>query len=370
MYNVFGFHLFAQLLGKGGDNVFMSPASVAFALAIAANGAGGSTRGAILGALGHPNASIAAFNVENRQLITGLSASASGVQFSLANAVWLNPAFPLRPQFVSTASGVFGATARNLNFGDPSAAATINDWVKQHTNGRIPKIVESTDVRDVSVITNAIAMKAKWVTPFKKSETRDGPFTTAEEKQITVSMMHEEANLSYAQIGDWQIARLPYSGNHLSMYVFLPREGVPLTTALQKLDDGTFETAIAKLGEQQVALTMPRFTATYEARLNQALSNLGMAQAFGPQADFSNLTESEQRAYISSVLHKAFVRVDEEGTEAAAATAVTIQALAVHIAPPPIQMIVDRPFLMVIRDDTTREILFLGAIYDPKTASG
>jgi serine protease inhibitor len=370
MYNVFGFHLFAQLLGKGGDNVFMSPVSVAFALAIAANGAGGGTRGAILEALGHPSASIAAFNAGNHQLITGLSDSASGVQFSLANAMWLNPAFPLRPGFVSTAAGVFGATARNLNFGDPSAAATINDWVKQHTNGRIPKILDSTGVRDIVVITNAIAMKAKWVTAFKKSETRDGPFTAAEGNQITVSMMHEEANFSYAQIGDWQIARLPYTGNRLAMYVFLPREGLPLTTALEKVDDGTFESAIAKLGKQQVALTMPRFTATYEVRLNQALSNLGMAQAFSPSADFSDLTESRRKAYISSVLHKAFVRVDEEGTEAAAATAVTITALAVHIAPSPIQMIVDRPFLMVIRDDTTREILFLGAIYDPRTASG
>jgi serine protease inhibitor len=369
MYNAFGFHLFAQLLGKGSDNVFISPTSVALALAMAANGAAGSTRAAILQVLGHPNASIAAFDAYNGRLMTELRQSRSDVQFSLANAVWLNPKFSIRPRFVSAASNVFNATARNLPFGDPSAADTINAWVKEHTNGRIPEILDSTSPSDVAVLTNAIFMKASWVIPFAKSETRDGPFTTAEGKHITVSMMHENKSLSYAQLRDWQIAGLPYRGNRFAMYVLLPREGLLLSQALRKMDDGAFESAISTLKEERIAFAMPRFTATYGASLNEALSNLGMTRAFDPkEADFSDLTESS-RAYISSVLHKAFVRVDEEGTEAAAATAVEIRALAVE-APPPISMLVDRPFLMVIRDDTTREILFLGAIYDPKMASG
>ncbi len=366
-YNGFGFSLFANLArDNAGKNTFISPASVAVALAIAANGAAGSTRASMLKTLGAPRASSADFDAANKALMTELSDPGSDLQFTIANALWLNKQFSILPAFVTTSRDVFSATAEDLPFGDPSAAKTINDWVDKNTNGRIPEIVDSTDPNDVLVITNAIAMKAKWIVPFEKDDTHDAPFETGGGGHVTVSMMSHNGAYAYADAGGWQVARLPYRGDRFAMYVLLPHEGSALGDALHAFGGADFDGLISGLTERQIAFAMPRYTATFKSELNAPLGHLGMAQAFDPgSADFSNLVAPPQRAYISLVLHRAFVRVDEEGTEAAAATAIGMHATAIMM-PPQTRMIVNRPFLMAIRDDKTKQILFLGAIFDPE----
>lgn len=366
-YNGFGFSLFINLAqGNAGKNTFISPTSIALALAIAANGAGGGTRDAMLKTLGAPGTSIDGFDTSNRALMAELTHPGSDLQFSIANALWLNNRFALLPTFVTTSRDVFSATAQDLPFGNASAAKTINDWVDRHTNGRIPEIVDSTDPNDVLVITNAIAMKAKWIVAFEKSDTHDAPFETAAGGHVTVSMMSHSGTYAYADTGGWQVARLPYRGDRFAMYVLLPHKGTALSDALQAFDRAAFERVISGLTDQRIAFAMPRYTATFKAQLNEPLEHLGMSQAFDPgTADFGNLVAPPQRAYISLVVHRAFVRVDEEGTEAAAATAVGMRATAIMM-PPQTRMLVDRPFLMAIRDDKTKQILFLGAIFDPE----
>jgi serpin B len=365
-YNGFGFKLFTRLAqDNSGKNTFISPTSIALALAITANGAGGSTRASMLRTLGAPGAAIGGFDASNKALMTELTNPGSDLQFTLANALWLNKRFSLVQAFVTTSHEVFSATAQDLPFGDASAAQTINDWVNKATNGRIPEIVDSTHADDLLVITNAIAMKAKWLAPFEKEATHDAPFDTGT-RHVTVSMMSSNGGFAYADTGDWQVARLPYRGDRFAMYVLLPHKGTALRDALRSLDGPAFDRLISGLTEQRIVFAMPRYTATFKAELNAPLARLGMAQAFDPgRADLSNMVEPTQRAYISLVIHRAFVRVDEEGTQAAAATAVTMRTTAIMM-PPEKRVIVDRPFLMAIRDDQTKQTLFLGAIYDPE----
>lgn len=366
-YSGFGFTLFSSLASENaGKNTFISPTSIAVALAIATNGAAASTRASMLKTLGAPDASTGDFDAVNKTLMAELSNAGSDLQFTIANALWLNKQFSIVPAFVTTSHDVFSATAQDLPFGDPSAAATINDWVDKNTNGRIPEIIDSTNPDDVLVITNAIAMKAKWLVPFEKSDTHDTPFDTGSGSHVTVSMMSRDGGFDYADSGGWQVARLPYRGERFAMYVLLPHKGTALGDALRSFDRSAFDREISGLTEQRIAFAMPRYTATYKAELNEPLKHLGMAEPFeAGTADFSNMVERPQRAYISLVVHRAFVRVDEEGTEAAAATAIGMRATAIMM-PPEKRMIVDRPFLMAIRDDKTKQILFLGAIYNPE----
>jgi serpin B len=367
-YNGFGFDLFAQLAKESDrQNVFFSPTSVAVALAIVANGGAGTTRESMLQVLGTKDASIAGFNNSNQTLMSELNNPGNDLAFSIANALWLNQRFKLLPSFVTTSHDVFSAEAQDLPFGDPSAAKTINDWVDKHTRGLIPEIIDQTRADDILVVTNAIAMKAKWLQEFEKSDTHDAPFETSSGGHITVSMMSHDGTYAYADENGWQVARLPYRGDRFAMYVLLPHKGVALHDALKTFDGAAFDRAIAGLHQQEIIFAMPRYTATYKAELNRPLVQLGMGDAFeAGTADFSNLIPPPQAAYISVVLHRAFVKVDEEGTEAAAATAVAIRTLAVRM-PPETKMIVDRPFLMAIRDDKTKQILFLGAIYKPES---
>lgn len=366
-YNGFGFTLFSNLASENaGKNTFVSPTSIAVALAIVTNGAAGSTRAAMLKSLGASGASNADFEAANKTLMAELLNPGSDLQFTIANALWLNKRFSLVPAFVTTSRDVFSATAQDLPFGDAGAAQTINRWVDKNTNGRIPEIIDSTSPDDVLVVTNAIAMKAKWLVPFDKNDTADQPFETGSGGHVTVSMMSSNGGFAYADRDGWQVARLPYRGDRFAMYVLLPHKGTALHDALRSFDSAGFDREISGLAEQRIAFAMPRYTATYKAELNEPLEHLGMTLAFEASgADFSNMVEPPQRAYISLVVHRAFVRVDEEGTEAAAATAIGMRATAIMM-PPEKRMIVDRPFLMAIRDDRTKQILFLGAIYDPE----
>jgi serine protease inhibitor len=363
-YDRFGFSLLHRLAdAEPGKNVVISPASVAIALAMTANAAAGKTRDQILTTLGVGGGDAAAFDAANARLLDALHHPGDDLQFSVANALWLNPHLPLQPEFARVNRSVFDATVQIVEFGDPSAADTINAWVKRQTNGLIPTIVDSTDPLDAAILTNAIATKAKWLVPFEKSATRDAPFHDGA-VSTTVSMMGREGSFAYAHHAGWQIARLPYRGDRFAMYVLLPDSGTRLADALRKLDAAAFDAAAGALREQPLWFAMPRYTAAYKARLNEPLAALGMALPFETGADFSGLVRPPQRARISGVNHRVFVRVDEDGTEAAAATSVEIQTLSVRM-PPSTKMIVDRPFLMVIRDDRSKQILFAGAIYEP-----
>jgi serine protease inhibitor len=369
-YDGFGLRLFDSLAASGKEaNVFVSPTSIAIALAMTANAAQGSTRAAILKTLGVSDTSIGSFNAANAALMKELQNPGNGMVLSIANALWLNQRLSLEPQFVKTGHDVYDATAKPVAFGNPSAAEAINAWVKAHTNGLIPQIVDSTDASDAAILTNAVALKAKWDVPFEKADTRSMPFTTNTGASMNVSMMQRNGSFAYADSAKWQIVRLPYKGDRFAMYVLLPHPGTSLASLLSQLDANAFDAAIGAAKPQYMHLGLPRFVASYSTQLNAPLKAMGMGNAFEPgSADFGGLVPPPERASISSVNHRAFVRVDEEGTEAAAATSVGIRLAAMPMAPA-VKMVVDRPFFMAIRDDTTKQLLFIGAIGHPEPVS-
>ena len=256
-----------------------------------------------------------------------------------------------------------GAGLFLLDFGAAERArSTINGWVADQTEQRIKDLLPagSIDGDVVLVLTNAIYFKASWLTPFRPSETRPAAFH-AEAGERTVDTMHLDVEAPYAEKDGYQLLRLAYASADVSMLLLLPPEG-PLTAATTQLDAQRFEALRAALSSHAVILSLPKWTLESERRLREPLKALGVHAAFtAGQADFSGM-DGERGIYIDQVYHKAFVAVDEEGTEAAAATAVVTKHLSIM---PSVKLAFDRPFMYAVMDEPTGQVLFMGQLADP-----
>jgi serpin B len=369
-YNQFGVELFTrEAAGGDGDNVFVSPVSVALCLGMAYNGAGGTTATEMARLLGAGSMDLDAYSAANGLLIGHLSETGKGITLSIANSLWLREGFPFRKEFVSRNEKHFGAGVCLLE-----TEKEINRWVEERTEGMIPSIIDSVDPADVAILVNAIYFKGEWTIEFdNKDLTEERPFHSPKGKK-SVPMMKRSGKLDCHENELFQAVRLPYgksasddgpSGGGTSMYVFLPAGENTLADLIGKLTLKDWKTWTGALEERDGTIEMPRFKAEYFSRLNGTLSGMGMKEAFSSSADFSNLCECRPGdVYISDVLHKAVVEVNEKGTEAAAATAITIRLTSAMPVVDPFHMVVDRPFLMAIVDDKTGLILFMGAISD------
>jgi serine protease inhibitor len=356
-YNAFGFELFSKTVAaNAGRNVVVSPTSVAIALAMAQNGAAAKTRAAIAQTLHAGDLSDTALNADNAELLRSLAHPGGDIEFSIANSLWIKNGFPVHVEYTRAMERSYHAKVANINF-DAAGLAQLNGWVKEHTLGLIPKVLDSFEPLDSVVLANALALKAKWLHPFDPHATSAAPFHVTDGLPRSVSMMRQSAAFEYTKGSDWQLVRLPYRGNRFSMYVFLPANAsVPFSYS-------SFERERAELRPTPIFLQMPRFVASFNTELNVPLAELGMGIAFDPSAaNFSRLTSSA--VHISRVAHVTYVRVDEAGTQAAAVTAVVITKLAVLV--PNEHMVVDHPFYMILRDDRTGQILFLGHINNPQ----
>jgi serpin B len=252
-----------------------------------------------------------------------------------------------------------------LDFGGApeESRITINDWVSEQTEGRIQNLIPQGAIDPLTrlVLTNAIYFNAAWANPFQEEATRDGPFTLLDGSRIAVPMMHQTESFGYAKGEGYQAVELPYDGHELSMVILLPDRD-SFDPFEDSLDVDQAQAIMQNLKRGQVALIMPKFEFDSRFSLKQALEAMGMPAAFSGGADFSGMTGSTD-LFISDVLHKAFVSVDEEGTEAAAATAVVMK-LSVA-AEEPTTVTIDRPFIFLIRDIETGAILFVGRVVDP-----
>ncbi|MBV9148252.1 MAG: serpin family protein [Candidatus Eremiobacteraeota bacterium] len=355
-YNAFGFDLFGKLTGSDQGNVVVSPISVALALSMAQNGAAAKTRTAIARVLHVSDLSDAQLNAGAAQLMQNLPTPSNDLQFSIANSLWVKNGFPIREAFSKEIQSSYRAKVANISF-DSGGIAQLNGWVKENTLGLVPKILDRFETLDAAVLANAVALKAKWLHPFNHNQTSAGPFYPASGASHSVSMMRQTADFEYAKGSDWQLVRLPYRGDRFSMYVFLPAKGsrIAITGSL-------FDQARSRLKSTSLALELPRFVVNYKTELNGPLSALGMGIAFDPNgaANFSRLTPKP--VYITKVAHVTYVRVDEDGTQAGAATAIVITETVARRGE---TMIVDHPFYMILRDDQTGQALFLGHITAP-----
>jgi serpin B len=369
--SAFAFDLY-QILREDRENVFYSPYSISVALAMTYAGARGETERQMADALCfsltqdhlHP-----AFN----GLDLGLARRGEGAQgkdgegfrLNVVNAIWGQAGYPFLPEYLDVLAENYGAGLRVLDFSSApeESRVTINDWVGEQTEGRIEDLIPAgaIDAMTRLVLTNAIYFNAAWGSPFESSLTADGPFHLLGGGEVTVPMMKQTESFGYTRGEGYQAVELPYDGHELSMVVLLPDAGEfdPFEDAL---DAGRVDAIVGDLLYRQVALTLPRFEVESDFSLADALSALGMPEAFTNGADFSGMT-GDRDLFISEVVHKAFVSVDEAGTEAAAATAVVMEKMA--LPEEPVEVTVDRPFIFLIRDIQTGAILFVGRIVDP-----
>lgn len=375
--NQFGFDLLAKM-DKSDGNVFFSPASLALALAMTYNGAGGKTREAMENTLHLQGMTVHEVNEANAALMQSLAdpepapKQADMKQYfeprprlDIANALWADKRVAFAPDFQSRVQKSYQAEATTLNFQSPTAAPTINAWVSKHTQGKIAGILTPADLSSSSaVLTNAVYFKARWTELFSTSMTKDGLFTRQDGTTQTLPLMTQTHAFPYLETRDFQAIALPYGRGRLSFYVFLPRANSGLAQFARTVNAQSWDAWVAQFKAQNVDLTLPRFTADYDANLTAPLASLGMGVAFGAGANFGPM--GLHGYWISKVKHKAVVKVNEKGTEAAAVTAV-LMTRGGHSPPRnPIIMRVDRPFFCAIRDNATGLILFMGLIRDPK----
>lgn len=365
--SAFGFKLYAEVLKQSaGKNVLVSPSSVALALAMTYNGAAGETRQAMARALEVHGMSLDELNRAYAQLRKALESPDPKVQLSIANSLWAKKGVNFNADFMERDKQFFGAELTTLDFGDPSAPATINSWVADKTRGKILKIVDNIDPQSILFLINAIYFKGTWTAEFDKARTAEEQFTTGSGRQKRHPLMHQSGSYDYCEGKGFQAVSLPYGGGRASMYIFLPATGTSLDQFHKELTAANWDAWMKQFVKTKGEIAVPRFKVEYEISLNDALKAMGMGTAFDPaRADFSGMVRTSQNAFISEVKHKTFAEVNEEGTEAAAVTSVEMTVTSVQRPQRSFRMIVDRPFFCAIRDNKTGTVLFVGSITDP-----
>ena len=369
--NQFALDLYAKVRGREG-NLFFSPYSISTALAMTRAGARGDTAAEMDKTL-HFTLSQDKLNPASADLIQQVNGDPKdakpGYQLSTANALWGQKGFPFKAPFLKVGKENYGAGLNDVDFigATEQARQTINAWVEKETHDKIKDLlaegVLTTDTR--LVLTNAIYFKGDWASQFKKDLTKDAPFHLTADKKTDVPLMQQTGTFGYFDGGSFQALELPYVGKDLSMMVLLPKKIDGLADLEKDLTADKLAGWIGKLYEQKVIVSLPKFKTTQMMRMKPVLSEMGMPTAFSSNADLSGIDGEPGDLNLSDVIHKAFVDVNEEGTEAAAATAVVI--VTKSLAPPSTpEFRADHPFVFLIRDARNDSILFLGRLADPK----
>jgi len=369
----FALDLYHYLASQEQGNLFLSPHSISVALAMTYAGARGETESQMAETLHfmlsqeqlHP-----AFNKLDLTLAERgyeeSDADAGGFRLSIVNALWGQQGYEFQQAFLDTLAQNYAAGMRLMDFvaDAETARQEINNWVSEETEQRIKDLIPQNGVDALTrlVLTNAIYFNAAWATPFEERITEDGPFYLLDGGSVSVPMMRNTTERNYASGPGYQVIELPYEGYELSMIILLPGEG-DFEGFEASLDQGKLAAILDELSSERVALTMPKFEMQSRFSLSDGLIDLGMPVAFSDQADFSGM-DGTKELLISNVFHQTFVSVDEEGTEAAGATAV-VESLTAAMPEPPVEVTVDRPFIFAIRDIETGALLFIGRVMDP-----
>lgn len=363
--NQFAFDLYGQLRRQEG-NLFFSPASISTALAMADAGAAGETRRQMDETL-HFELPPDDLNAGFAALSQLLHSRGDKQRLSMANRLWGQKSYAFRPEFLETTRRYFGAELASLDFArSEQARRTINAWVEEQTQGKIADLIPPgvLDATTRLVLTNAIYFKGAWEHEFTKQATRDEAFHLSKQQETKAPMMRQTHEFRYAETPEAQILELPYAGGELAMVLLLPKAIDGLPELETQLSQEKVDKWLAKLKSRDVQTLLPRFKLTSQFQLSETLRTLGMALAFSDQADFSGIS-AQEGLKITAVVHKAFVDVNEEGTEAAAATGVVFGPTAAPVREKPVVFRADHPFIFLIRDRRTGAMLFVGRVVDP-----
>jgi len=375
--NDFAVRMYSKLAEEGG-NLFFSPGSIHTALSMTFAGARGRTERQMYDVLGFGVAAGKNRWPQSRvhKACAGLLKALeppkdAGYQLSVANALWGQKGYPWLEDFLKATRDNYGAGLREVDFVGATEAArrTINTWVEDRTKDRIKELIAKGILTGLTrlVLTNAIYFKGDWAAQFDKKATRDADFTTVGSKKVKVSMMHRKGRYGYTidRKTGLQAVAIPYKGDELSMVVLLPKAPEDLAAMTATLTAKRLDAWIGALRTREIHLYLPRFKLTKALRLKKVLSKMGMTDAFGSQADLSGMN-GKKDLYVAAVIHKAFVDVNEEGTEAAAATAVVVKLKSARRTP---VFRADRPFGFLIRHNPTGTILFMGTVAEPPAAT-
>jgi serpin B len=362
----FALRLYSQL-GREEGNIFFSPHSISTALAMTWAGARGDTETELARALG--------FTLGQKHLHPAFAALAAGLErageeseviLRTANALWPQQGFDFAEPFIATVQANYDAELRPLDFAGAAEQSrrAINQWVEEKTEDRIRELIKPGVLNSATrmVLTNAIYFKGRWSEPFNEEVTRDQPFTLPSGSTVDVPLMHLEEDFQYGEAEGLQLLRLEYGEGGLAMVVLLPGEPGGLPALESRLSTGQLNDWLNDMRRQNVDVYLPRWKAESQFQLNQALAALGMKQAFTTAADFSGM-DPKKRLFLSAVIHQAFVEVNEEGTEAAAATGAVMALTAMPMEPKVFRA--DHPFIYMIMGPND-EILFMGRVVDPR----
>jgi serine protease inhibitor len=368
----FGFRLLKVLAKDQKQNTIISPLGIAMAFAMAYNGAAGGTKTEMAKTLGLGSLSDDDINRANHSLMLTLAKADPAAQPEIANAFWVQKDFPINPDFRTVCKSFYDASAESLDFvGDPKgAAAEINSWVDKNTHHRIPVIAAKIGSDTRLMLTDAVYFKGAWSSPFMKTKTRPRPFHLPSGDVRQAAMMDQSEAFTYLEDQRFQAIRMPYGNGRYAMYVFLPRKIAGLPDFLRSLDETHWTQWTSQFDKNRGEITLPKFETTYSKRLNDTLNDMGMRLAFMSAADFSRIPLHRTPGtalFISDVEHKTWMKVDEEGTEAAAATSF-VGELARHSHP--FVMIVDHPFFFAITEQQSGALLFAGVVMDPTLTGG
>ncbi len=360
--NEFAFDLLRKSIQNSEEsNVFVSPLSVSIALGMAWNGASGDTKTEMEEAMKMSGLSEADINDYYRIMQTTLPGIDPSTKLSIANSLWSRTGFPVKESFLDVNKDYFGAYVKEIDFSQTWALDTINNWCAKNTNNLIPTILTDISPDAVMYLINAVYFKGIWRSKFDKKETTESSFTNELKQTTMVNMMYQQDTFAYCYDDLAQYIDMPYGNKAFSMTVILPAENKTTDDVLSSLTAESFNETLNKMNEQKIMLYLPRFKVENKFDLIPMLEGMGMKKAFTDYADFSKI--SDIAIFISQVIHKTYITVDEEGTEAAAVTAIGFETTSLPTYP---IVMVDKPFVFLIREKSTGVILFIGKMGDVK----
>jgi serpin B len=360
--NDFGFKLFTALPVDRTHNLMISPFSISMALSMTLNGAKGDTKTAMVNTLGFEGLTPEEINQVYLDLVNALKKTDDKVILNVANSIWIKEGFPVLDSFVKVNQQFYEASVQNLPF-DQTAVQTINNWVNSKTNGKIPTILDSISPEEIMFLINAIYFNGKWQIQFDPSKTINTSFTLADGSTVSVPMMKLKEKFGFSEQSSYKALKMPYGRGKFEMVLLLPEPGTAPEEIIKQFNRSKWETLLSSLNNQaETDVWIPRFEYSWEMEMKQILSSLGMGIAFTDQADFSQIN-ANQPLLLTRVKHKTYIKVNEEGTEAAAVTSVGVGVTSVPVAQP--EFHATRPFFYVITEEDTGAILFMGKVENP-----
>jgi serine protease inhibitor len=360
----FAFELFREVYGLSQENNLMiSPLSVSYALGMTFNGSAGDTREAFRQVLHFGELTDQEVNESFKDLMGQLVTLDENVEFSIANSIWYRLGYDVLAEFIATNQEYFDAAVEGLDFSDPGAVDVINDWIAEKTNGKIRDMLDYIPADAYMYLINAIYFNANWKYRFDREETFEDDFFLEGGGTFRTDFMQVEGGFNFTGGDNFKAVELPYGDSAFSMVVLLPDEGVTTADLVEEMDADQWDSWFESSYMTNLQIQLPKFKYGFKSQLNEPLIDLGLGVAFAGGADFSNITRTAD-LFISRVIHQTFIDVNEEGTEAAAATIVEVSLTSMPGGPAVFR--IDRPFLYVIRENSTGAILFMGKVGRPE----